>query len=226
MNDPESKPKTKEGNKKDLSFDLMMPAALLLVLLMVPFSINTMMHYVSKSKQFHPLIMKIPIDSSGIIIPSEVKQYEGFKVSLNLKTQQLADFINEMVSIASEGTAIQSITGEVSPNMRAEIVGEDFLIDNPGPQDQLYGYDGLTEWSWHVIPESSGKQVLNFRLHLLTHDNGQQNIKVVDLAEASFLVESSPLEWLARNWLWIILVALIPLTLLKILRRRYRTQNP
>lgn len=222
MSNPE--PEHKEDPKEVFVFNLLMPAALLLVLLVVPVTINTFMHYVSNNKQLNPLIMKIPVDSSGIIIPPKAKQYEGFEVSLNLDTQQLAGFLNRIVSMASEGTAIQGIAGEVSPNMRAEIVGENFVIDNSGPQDQLYGYDGLTEWSWHVIPESSGKQVLNIRLHLLTHGDGQQHTKVVDLAEASFLVESSPIEWFMRNWIWIVLIALTPVAF-RIIKRRYANRG-
>jgi hypothetical protein len=219
MNNSE-KPETSEDPKKDILFNVMMPAALFLVLLVVPVSINTFMHYVSNNNQLNPLIMKIPIDSAGITIPSEVKQYEGFEVSLNLDTQQLADFLNRIVSMASEGTAIQGIAGEVSSNMRAEIVGKNFTFDYSGPQDQLYGYDGLTQWSWYVIPESSGKQVMQFRLHLLIHGNDQQNIKIVDLAEASFLVESSPLEWFLRNWIWIVLIVLTPFAF-RTIKRRY-----
>ena len=222
MSNPESE--TKEDPKKDLLFNFLMLAALLLVLLVVPFSINTFMHYVAKSNQFHPLIMKIPIDSSGITVPSGVKQYEGFEVSLNLDTQQLADLLNKIVSQASEGTAIQGIIGEVSPNMRAEVVGKSFTIDNPGPQEQLYGFGDHTQWTWYVIPESSGNQELKFRLHLLTHNDERQELKVVDLAEASFLVESSPLKWLTRNWLWIALIALTPFAF-RVIKRRYVNQD-
>ncbi len=222
MSNPEPEPK--EDPKEVFVFNLLMPAALLLVLLVVPVTINTFMHYVSNSKQLNPLIMKIPVDSSGIIIPPKVKQYEGFEVSVNLDTQQLAGFLNRIVSMASEGTALQGITGEVSSNMRAEIVGKNFEIDNQGPQDQLYGYDGLTEWSWYVIPESSGKQLLNIRLHLVTHGEGQQHIKVVDLAEASFMVEASPIEWFMRNWIWIILIALSPVAF-RMIKRRYANRS-
>jgi hypothetical protein len=203
-----------------LNFNLIMPAALLLVLLIVPFSINSFMHLFSVKKQLSPLIMKIPVDSAAITIPSQVKQYESFEVALNLETKQLSKFLNEIVSMASEGTAIQGIVGMVSPNMKAEIVGEDFIIDKQGSQEQLSTYNGATHWRWRVTPESSGTQVLKFHLHLLTHHNAQQHTKVLDLAEASFSVQANPSEWFKRHWLWIVLLLLVPIAMLG-LRWRY-----
>src|SRR3990167_3848228 len=94
-----------------LNFNLIMPVALLLVLLLIPFSINSFMHFVSAKRQLNPLIMKIPIDSVAITIPSTVKQYESFEVALNLETKQLSNYLNTMVAAASEGTAIQGIVG-------------------------------------------------------------------------------------------------------------------
>lgn len=198
-----------------LNFNLIMPAALLLVLLIVPFSINSFMHLLSVKKQLNPLIMKIPVDSAAITIPSQVKQYESFEVALNLETKQLSNFLNEIVSMASEGTAIQGIVGMVSPNMKAEIVGEGFIIDKQGPQEQLSTYNGATHWRWRIMPESSGTRILKFQLYLLTHHNAQQQTKVLDLAEASFSVQSNPSEWFKRHWLWIVPLLLVPIAMLR-----------
>lgn len=204
-----------------LNFNLLMPAALLLVLLVVPFSINSFMHFMSGKRQFNPVIMKLPVDNTAITIPSSVKQYEPFEVALNLETKQLAKFLNEIIATASAGTSIQGITGVVSPNMKVEIAGEDFQIDRPGPQDPGSGYGGAASWRWRVVPESSGAQDLKFQLHLLTQNAGQQNTKILDLAEASFSVQANPSEWLKRNWLWIALLLLAPIAMILGLRRRY-----
>lgn len=204
-----------------LNFNLIMPAALLLVLLIVPFSINSFLHFVSAKKQLSSLIMRVPIDSTAITIPSAVKQYEPFEVALNLETKQLAKFLNEIISMASEGTSIQGIIGVVSPNMKAEITGEDFKIDKQGPQEQSSAYRAATHWRWHVTPESSGSHDLKFQLHLLTQNAGQQNTRILDLAEASFSVQANPSEWFKRNWLWIVLLLLAPIAMFLGLRRRY-----
>ena len=204
-----------------LNFNLIMPVALLLVLLLIPFSINSFMHFVSAKRQFNPLIMKIPVDSTAITIPSDVKQYESFEVALNLETKQLSNYLNTMVAAASEGTAIQGIAGRVSPNMRAEIVGEGFSIDKQGPQEQLSIHNGATHWTWRVIPESSGAQVLKFRLYLLTHHNAKNSTKVLDLAEANFSVQANLPEWFKRHWLWIASLLLAPIAVIFGLRRRY-----
>ena len=204
-----------------LNFNLIIPAALLVVLLIVPFSINSFMHFVSAKKQLSSLIMRVPIDSTAITIPPAVKQYEPFEVALNLETKQLAKFLNEIVSTASEGTSIQGITGVVSSNMKAEIAGEDFKIDKQGPQEQSSAYRGAANWHWHVTPESSGSHDLKFQLHLLTQNAGQQNTRILDLAEASFSVQANPSEWFKRNWLWIVLLLLAPIAMILGLRRRY-----
>ncbi|MBL0010147.1 MAG: hypothetical protein IPP22_02320 [Nitrosomonas sp.] len=211
----------KSEPESGLNFNLIMPAALLLVLLVVPFSVNSFMHMFSAKKQFNTLMMKIPIDSTAITIPETVKQYEPFDVVLNLETKQLSRFLNEIVSMASEGTAIQGITGVVSPDMKAEIAGEDFEIDKQGPQEQLSAYRGTANWRWRVTPESSGSHDLKFQLHLLTQNNGQQSIKIMDLAEASFSVQANPSEWFKRNWFWIASLLLVPVAIIFGLRRRH-----
>jgi hypothetical protein len=207
-------------SESGINFNLIMPAALLLVLLIVPFSVNSFMHMLSAKKQSSSLIMKLPIDSSAISIPPTAKQYESFEVGLNLETKQISKFLNEIISNASEGTSIQGIVGTVSPNMRAEIAGEDFEIDKQGPQESLAAYNSTANWRWRVTPESSGSHGLKFQLHLLTQHAGQQNTKVLDLAVANFSVQASPLEWLKRNGFWIVLLVLVPIALTS-LRRRY-----
>lgn len=211
----------KSEPESGLNFNLIMPAALLLVLLIVPFSINSFMHFMSGKRQFNPVVMKLPVDSSAISIPASAKQYESFDVGLNLETKQLAKFLNEIIATASEGTSIQGITGVVSPIMKAEVVGVDFEVDRLGPQDPGSDYDGSARWRWRVTPESAGEQILKFQLHLSTQHNAQMDTKILDLAEASFSVQASPLEWMKRNVLWIALVLMLSVAVLFGLRRRY-----
>ncbi len=208
-------------SESGLNFNLVMPAALLLVLLVVPFSVNSFMHMFSAKKQFNTLMMKIPIDSTAITIPETVKQYEPFDVVLNLETQQLSKFLNEIVSMASEGTSIQGIAGVVSPNMKAEIAGEDFEIDKLGPQEQLSAHRGIANWRWRVTPESSGAQELRFQLHLQTQNNAQSATKILDLAEANLAVQANLSEWFKRNGFWIASLLLAGIAIFFGLRRRY-----
>lgn len=182
---------------------LILPAALLLVLLFVPFSINYFMHAVSADKHRSiPLVMKLPVDHSAIITPAEVKQYEGFEVSLRIDTARLAGLINEIQRISTGGANIQGISGTISPEMKAEITGEGFTINNKGPQEQLYLLDGKTHWTWHLTPESSGRNLLKFHLHLLTYDDGKTVPMVVDVADVNIVAMPNPSVWMARNWGW------------------------
>lgn len=203
-----------------LNFNLLMPVALLAVLLIVPFSINSLMHFMTGKREFNPVIMKLPVDSAAIRVPAAVKQYENFEVVLNLETKQLSKVLNEIVATASEGTSIQGIKGIVSPYMKAEIGGENFEIDRQGAQDPVSAYDGMASWRWRVTPESSGSHDLKFQLHLLTQDAGQQTDKILDLAEARFSVQANPSEWFRRNGLWMALLLVLVAIILG-LRRRY-----
>lgn len=204
-----------------INFNLILPFALLAVLLIVPFSLNSLMHFLSGKRPHSPVIMKVPIDSSAISIPSTVKQYESFDVALNLETKQLSKFLNEIISTASEGTSIQGIVGEVSPHMRAEISGDEFIIDKPGPQEQPFDYSNASHWKWRVTPESSGNQTLKFQLHLLTQSGSQQSTQILELAEAGFTVQGNTSEWLKRNGIAIAVLIMLPIAFLWIVRRRY-----
>jgi len=209
MNNPESSTNT----------SLLMPVAFLVILLAVPL-IHSYMHSIkSKYHPVYPLIMKIPIDSEVITAPSEARQYQGFEVKLNLDTQQFAKVINDIVSVASKGTSIQGVTGLISSNMKAEISGKNFRIENSGPQEQLFALSNFTEWKWYVVPESSGLQTIQFKLHLTTTENNQQKVKVITLAEANIQIEKNLSMWLAYNWWLIILFTLLVFAGWKVLRR-------
>lgn len=196
-------------SESGINLNLFMPIALLIVLLIVPFSINALMHMLAAKRLQSPLIMKIPFDSTTISIPSSVKQYESFEIALTLDTKQLSRFLNEIVSTASEGTSIQGITGTVHPNMKAEVISEVFKFDKLGPQEPISSYNDTAKWRWLVTPESSGTHGLKFQLHLTTQYNGQQLSKTLDFAEANFAVQSNLSEWLNRNGLWIALLLTI-----------------
>ncbi len=205
-----------------LNFNFIMPIALLAVLLVVPFSINALLHMLSAQRGFNPVIMKLPVDSAAITIPSTVKQYEGFEVTLNLETKHLVRFLNEIAATASEGTSIQGISGVLSPSMKAEIVGATFEIDRQGPQDPNSDYDGMAKWRWWVVPDSSGDQVLKFQLHLLAQNSVHTNTLMLDLAEAKFSIQGNPMEWVKRHAIWVVLLLSVTAAMIYGLRRRYR----
>lgn len=174
------------------------------------------------AKRLHsPLVMKIPFDSTTITIPADVKQYEPFEVALNLDTKQLAKFLNEIVAAAAEGTSIQGIAGEVSSSMKAEVISEGFKPDKLGPQESPSIKYGVANWRWLMTPDSSGAQHLKFRLHLTTQHNGQQVSRVLDFAEANFVVQANLSEWFNRNGLWIAVLLLIPTVLVWKFRYRF-----
>jgi hypothetical protein len=199
---------------------LLMPVALLLVLLVIPFSINSFMHMLAKKNQFvHPVIMKMPLDSNAIIAPTAARQFESFDVGLQINTQMLAEFINDIVAISSEGTSIQGITGFISPSMKAEIAGEGFRIDNPGPRNQLYGLHESTQWKWQVVPESSGVQTIKFIMHVTVIDDGNQKVHTLELAEANIVVDSNAAMWMVYNWWFFALSGLVLFAGWKMLRR-------
>lgn len=203
---------SRSEDEEGINSRIMLPIALVLVMLFVPFSINYFMHVISAEKQRSiPLVMKLPVDNTAIVTPAEVKQYEGFEVSLRLDTKNLAGFINEIGRISTAGTNIQGIVGKISPEMKAEISGDDFIIDKEGPQEQLYLLDGKTQWTWQVMPESSGRNMLKFYLHLLTYDGGKTAPIIVDVADVNIVVIPNPSVWMSRNWGW--LAALLILTI-------------
>lgn len=189
--------------ESSINTSFLMPVALLIVLLIIPFSINSFMHMMANKNQFvYPVIMKLPLDSNMVTAPTEAKQYDGFDVSLQVNTRILAEFINDIVGMSSEGTSIQGVTGFISPNMKAEITGEDFRIENPGPQNQAYGLQDATEWNWRVVPESSGVQTIHFKMHVTSTEHDHQKVNVIELAQANIVVDSNPMMWAVYHW-WI-----------------------
>ncbi len=219
----EKSSEVEEKRSEELNFNWVIPLAILSVLLLVPFSLNYISHLMASARQpVYPLIMKLPIiNKSAITAPEKVTQFDTFDVSLHLNTEQLSDFINKLGANAIEGTTIKGIVGVVSPHMQAEISGKSFTIENLGPQEQLYVFDNETHWSWQVVPTSSGNHTIKFHLHLATHTDSVQPTRMIEIAEAHIVVEANSLEWMLRNWWWMIAILLVPAIIAWRLRYRF-----
>lgn len=104
-------------------------------------------------KNSSPIVMmKLPVESTAISLPTEVVQFTPFDVTLQLDTEALASRLNDIIARSPHGVAMQGISGKVHASMQAEIVGNGFHIDNPGPQVQLFSGQSGTLWSWTVTP--------------------------------------------------------------------------
>ena len=199
--------------KSGSNLTIIMPAAILLVLLIVPFTMNYLSHLMTVARESAiPLIIKFPVvDSSAFTVPPKVRQYEGFEVSMHLATKKLADLINKIGEMTTEGTGVHGITGKVSPEMKAEIIGDGLIVENRGAQEQLYVMDDETHWTWNVFPESSGNHKIKFRLHLHVYEDGKDTPTIVDVADANVNVQGNLSGWIARNWGWMVLLFMLPI---------------
>ncbi|SFM30938.1 hypothetical protein SAMN05421880_11274 [Nitrosomonas nitrosa] len=201
------------------NFNLLLPA-LLAALLFIPFLINSLTHYFYGEKQFPPIVMmKLPVESTAISLPTEVVQFTPFEVTLQLDTEALANRLNDIIARSPHGVAMQGISGKVHASMQAEIVGNGFHIDNPGPQVQLFSGQSGTLWSWTVTPTAPNRHQLAIRLHLITLDNGQENQKVVDIAEIQTYAQKNPAEWIKRYGIWFIIAGIVAFVLWRRVRR-------
>ena len=196
-------------SKIKISFEMILPA-LLIILLLIPYTLNRIGHSLYGIKQFPPVIMmKLPVDHSVINLPQAVKELQSFNVALELDTKVLIKRINDILDKSSHGIALQGLTAQVLPGMQAEIVGVNFQIDQPGPHAELFSNNRQTLWAWNIIPKKVGRQSLNLLLHLETADGGQQPRKVVELAEIQMYVEHNPEAWLKQNAWWMILISIV-----------------
>lgn len=124
--------------KIKISFEIILPA-LLILLLLVPYTLNRIGHSMYGIKQFPPVIlMKLPVDHSAVNLPQAVKELQSFNVALELDTSELIKRTNDIIGKSSHGTGLQGLTGQVLPGMQAEMAGANFQIDNPGPHVELF----------------------------------------------------------------------------------------
>jgi len=199
------------GNMRRTGFNFSMILPVLLALILfVPFVLNFLGHAWFGEKQFAPLAMaKLPVESSAISLPAEVKQFESFNIGLHLDTDELARRINAIVAKSPEGFSLQGVSSKVFPEMRAEMLGDTFDINPPGPQAQLYSSHGGTSWSWKITPETTGRHALSLKLHLQTADTAQEHPQIVDLAEIQVFVQKNSAEWMRRYGIWYVAIGLL-----------------
>jgi hypothetical protein len=75
---------------------------------------------------------------------------------------------------------------DVSPLVSAELIGDDFVIEPPGPIDQLVGSEGFSQWSWFVSSRSAGDHQLGLRVSLRIKLEGQSE----ERKQATFIARS------------------------------------
>lgn len=202
-----------------INFNMLLPA-ILAALLFIPYTLNFLAHAMVGEKQFPPLIMmKLPVESTAVTLPAEVVQFTPFDITLQLDSEALAKRINDIVINSPNGVAMQGISGKVLSGMQAEIVGNGFHIDNPGPQVQLFSTRGRTLWSWKIMPLSPNRQALTLQLHLRAIDGGQESQQIVDLAEIQTFVQKNSAEWMKRYGIWFIAAGLLAIGILVRMRR-------
>lgn len=194
--------------KIKISFEMILPA-LLILLLLVPYTLNFIGHSLYGKKQFPPVItMKLPIDHSAVNLPQTVKALQSFNVALEFDTKELIKRINDIIDKSSHGVALQGLTAQVLPGIQAEMVGTNFQIDQAGPHAELFSNNRQVMWTWNIIPKKTGRQSLSLLLHLETTESGQQAKKIVELAEIQMYVENNPEEWLKQNAWWMLLISI------------------
>ncbi|SFI49182.1 hypothetical protein [Nitrosomonas sp. Nm34] len=192
-----------------ISFNLLFPI-LLAALLFIPYTLNFLAHAMVGEKQFPPIIMmKLPVESTAVTLPAEVVQFTPFDITLQLDSDALAKRINDIIAKFPQGVAMQGISDKVLSHMQAEIAGNGFHIDNPGPQAQLISTQGGTLWSWKITPLSPSRQTLALRLHITAIDHGQESQQIVDLAEIQTFVQKNPTEWIKRYGIWLLAAGLL-----------------
>ncbi|MDV6344126.1 hypothetical protein [Nitrosomonas sp. Is37] len=202
-----------------ISFNMLLPA-ILAALLFIPYILNFLAHAMVGEKQFPPIIMmKLPVESTAVALPAEVVQFTPFDITLQLDSDALAKRITDIVAKSPHGVAMQGISGKVLSSMQAEIVGNGFHIDNPGPQVQLFSARGKTLWSWKITPLSPNRQALTLRLHLKAIDSRQESQQIVDLAEIQTFVQKNPTEWMKRYGIWFIAAGLLAIGIWRRMRR-------
>ena len=156
-------------------------------------------------------LAKLPQGSAAVTAPSEVLEYRGFDVSLRLAKMAFADLIQDTRSKAPQGTTVHGIAGvRMSPRMKAELIGEDFIIEEKGPREQVVTLNEDTVWNWRVHSESLGRHVLVVRLNTLLTAGGHEAPKTIDVAEAQINVKVNPPEWALKHWQWIASALVLP----------------
>lgn len=148
--------------KIKISFEMILPA-LLILLLLIPYTLNRIGHSLYGVKQFPPIIMmKLPVDHSAVNLPPAVKELQSFNVALELDTKELIKRTNDIIGKSTHGTGLQGLTGQILPGILAEIAGAHFQIDNPGPHVELFPVIAKLCGPGMLFPKKQGDSRLNY----------------------------------------------------------------
>lgn len=190
----------------NIGYSLLLPG-LLFGFFLISFILNQLSHYFFDPKNVTNTVrVQLPVDHTVVSIPEKIVKSESFEVSLQFSTNKLARRINEIVSSAAKGTTFHGITGEVSSDMSAEISGMSFEIDRIGPQPQLIMMDDKARWTWRILAEEPGRHKLDFRLYLVSRDNGRENKHVVNIAQADLYTHPEASAGLGQRIMWALLL--------------------
>lgn len=157
-------------------------------------------------------LSKLPRGSAVVAVPNSVKQYEGFDVALTLARKGLADLIDETQSRVPSDFVVRGVPDvRISSRMRAELIGEDFTIEQKDPQEQAVTLKEDTVWKWRVRGEWPGTRVLKVKLHAVITVKGNELPRTIEVAEERIAVRVNPSEWALRHWEWIATALVLPI---------------
>lgn len=148
---------------------------------------------------------QFPPGNAVLAAPPEVKQYEGFDVALSMGRENMGKLFKDTNKVVGGGADFGFARRiRMSRRMKAELIGNGFVVEENGPQEQSVAQRGLTFWRWRVHSDWPGKRLLVARIHTLIESDGREDALSMEIATIEISVKCNLSEFLSRNWMGVV----------------------
>lgn len=167
-------------------------------------------HGVSMAERWNRFLQSFKDAVYTFNVPSPIKVDEPKTIHLWVDTmsdqQALAKELEKMVVKDSDRVEAGAI--QVSPEMRATLTGENFIINANSPEQQRINMAGRTIWSWDITPTWPGTLTLHLRLIAIPPDKAEPPYTIPALLDRTIEVKVT-FWWLLdhffeKYWKWLL----------------------
>lgn len=161
------------------------------------------------------LLDSLPTGNLVFTYPQEIRLGEEKTVKVVIAPDLKAD-LQFLVKYLKELGEVTVHEVKISTTMKCNLYGEHFKITPLGHEEQLISERDLTEWSFVIVPQESGRQKLRLMVSVvLKLEDGQNQTKDFPAKEETIIVTVAPLTRLVffveAEWHWMLTTLVVPL---------------
>ena len=154
---------------------------------------------------------EMPYGNVAFNTPSIVNYGSTTTIELKLSATKTPE---QLASMIDQPGATETASVQISNEMEAHLIGDQFQITPINKERQPVTANGLTQWAWDIAPKELGEQTLHLTLDAIIKNGDHEEPYTLQTFNRSIVVNvawpGSAIAFLAKNWQWVCTAVIFP----------------